>query len=219
MEPPTVVAALTDLDDEPAAREYADLVEFRMDQYDGDPLAALARYDGDLSIIATNRVTTEGGDAPDRPARLDALAAAAEVTAVDAVDVEAAWLAAGRADQVRAAATDTRIIASVHDFEGTPSVQAGKVQLRKACEQGAIGKLAVMANDHDDALRLLRLTRWAAAEGLPAATMAMGPAGRHTRALAPLYGSRLTYAPVDTEAATAPGQYDLRTLRTLLEQL
>jgi 3-dehydroquinate dehydratase-1 len=51
------------------------------------------------------------------------------------------------------------------------------------------------------------------------ATMAMGEAGRHSRAVAPLYGSRIGYAPVDPADATAPGQYDLETLRGLVETL
>jgi len=49
--------------------------------------------------------------------------------------------------------------------------------------------------------------------------MAMGEAGRHTRAVAPLYGSRIGYAPVDPDAATAPGQYDLATLAGLVDRL
>jgi 3-dehydroquinate dehydratase-1 len=49
--------------------------------------------------------------------------------------------------------------------------------------------------------------------------MAMGEAGSHTRAVAPVYGSRVGYAPVDPAESTAPGQYDLATLRTLIDEL
>jgi 3-dehydroquinate dehydratase-1 len=49
--------------------------------------------------------------------------------------------------------------------------------------------------------------------------VAVGEAGRHSRAVAPLYGSRIGYAPVDPDRATAPGQYDLATLRRLVETL
>ncbi|MFC6725501.1 type I 3-dehydroquinate dehydratase, partial [Halobium palmae] len=49
--------------------------------------------------------------------------------------------------------------------------------------------------------------------------MAMGQPGRHTRAVAPVYGSRIGYAPVDPADATAPGQFDLGTLRTLIDLL
>jgi 3-dehydroquinate dehydratase-1 len=47
--------------------------------------------------------------------------------------------------------------------------------------------------------------------------MAMGELGRHSRVIAPLYGSRIGYAPVRAEDATAPGQFDLSTLRDLIE--
>jgi len=51
-----LAAATADLGEEPAAREHADAVEFRMDMAD-DPLDALDRYDGDLPLVATNRPT------------------------------------------------------------------------------------------------------------------------------------------------------------------
>jgi 3-dehydroquinate dehydratase-1 len=47
----------------------------------------------------------------------------------------------------------------------------------------------------------------------------MGEAGRHSRAVAPLYGSRIAYAPVDPDRATAPGQFDLATLSDLVDRL
>jgi 3-dehydroquinate dehydratase-1 len=47
----------------------------------------------------------------------------------------------------------------------------------------------------------------------------MGEAGRHSRAIAPVYGSVLGYAPLDPADATAPGQYDLATLATVLDHL
>jgi 3-dehydroquinate dehydratase-1 len=47
----------------------------------------------------------------------------------------------------------------------------------------------------------------------------MGEPGRHTRAIAPVYGSRIGYAPLDPADATAPGQFDLATLADLLDAL
>ncbi|MFW6265436.1 MAG: type I 3-dehydroquinate dehydratase, partial [Halanaeroarchaeum sp.] len=55
--------------------------------------------------------------------------------------------------------------------------------------------------------------------GESVATMAMGRPGRHSRVVAPLYGSSIGYAPVEPENATAPGQYDLKQLRTLVDAL
>ncbi|EMA32219.1 3-dehydroquinate dehydratase, partial [Halobiforma lacisalsi AJ5] len=91
--------------------------------------------------------------------------------------------------------------------------------LTEACEHGDVGKLAVTAHDRSDALAVLSATHRLTADGRTVATMAMGEAGSHTRAVAPVYGSRIGYAPVDPENATAPGQYDLETLARLVESL
>ena len=90
-----VLAAVTaDLSVEPAAREHADAVEFRLDLAD-DGRARLDAYDGDLPLLVTNRVEWEGGEAADEPARIEALERAVEHPAVEAVDVELAAVKSG----------------------------------------------------------------------------------------------------------------------------
>ncbi|MFB6139470.1 MAG: type I 3-dehydroquinate dehydratase [Halosimplex sp.] len=215
-----LAAATADLDDEPAAREHADAVEFRLDLA-ADPLEALAAYDGDLPLIATNRPTWEGGEATDDEARLDALRAAAEREAVGAIDLELAALesgdAAGVADHARE--HGTAVIVSTHDFEETPHRDAMRELLADASRLGDVAKLAVTAESAGDVLDLLGATWAATTAGETVATMAMGEAGRHSRAVAPLYGSTIGYAPVDPADATAPGQYDLATLAALVDRL
>nr|WP_218927318.1 type I 3-dehydroquinate dehydratase [Halosimplex rubrum] len=215
-----LAAATADLADEPAARDHADAVEFRMD-FASDPLDALAGYDGESPLIATNRPTWEGGEAPDDAARLDALEVAAEHDAVGAVDLELAALESGDAAAVAEHARDhgTAVVVSTHDFEGTPHRAAMRETLAEASRWGDVAKLAVTAEGSGDVLDLLGATWDAATAGETVATMAMGEAGRHSRAVAPLYGSRIGYAPVDPADATAPGQYDLATLSGLVERL
>ncbi|MEF8812287.1 MAG: type I 3-dehydroquinate dehydratase [Halovenus sp.] len=215
-----LAASTADLDDEPAARDEADLLEFRMDLSTGGP-DAVRGYDGSLPLLVTNRVAWEGGEADDTPARLDALAAVLSQETVTAVDVELAAVRAGDAGHVLSTARehDVRTVVSVHDFESTPPPDTLRSLLASACEHGDIGKLAVTARSRDDVLDLLTVTRDLTAAGQRVATMAMGEAGRHSRAVAPLYGSCLGYAPVDPAAATAPGQYTLGTLRRLVDQL
>jgi 3-dehydroquinate dehydratase-1 len=215
-----LAAATDDLSQEPLAREHADAVEFRMDFADA-PLDALAVYDGALPVIATNRVDAEGGDAPDTPARLDALCAAAECDAVEAVDVELAAVSDGDAGRVVECAREhgTSVVVSAHDFEGTPTPEQMQETLSRAAAAGDVGKLAVTAEHRSDVLDLLAVTEALSAAGTPVATMAMGEAGRHSRAVAPLYGSRVGYAPVEPSSATAPGQYDLATLADLIDRL
>jgi 3-dehydroquinate dehydratase-1 len=214
-----LAASTADLGAEPAARDAADLLEYRLDLAAGGP-AALAAYDGVLPLLVTNRSEREGGTAPHRPARLDALETAVEQPQVAAVDVELASIRDGAGERVlqRAREHDVAVVVSVHDFEGTPDRERMRTLLRAGAEHGDLAKLAVTARDRGDVLDVLAVTHELSAT-VPVATMAMGEVGRHSRAVAPLYGSRLGYAPVDPADATAPGQYDLDTLRRLLDRL
>ena len=215
-----LAAATADLVEEPAAREHADAVEFRMDLAT-DPLAALDAYDGELPILATNRTEAEGGGAAQEPERLAVLRRAAERPAVEAIDVELTTVSeSGSADVVaHAREHGASVVVSAHDFSATPPRSELRETLSRACEHGDVGKLATTAASVDDVLAVLSATRDLDADGRRVATMAMGTAGRHSRALAPLYGSRIAYAPVDPDRATAPGQYNLATLAGLIDVL
>ncbi|MEF8781422.1 MAG: type I 3-dehydroquinate dehydratase [Haloferacaceae archaeon] len=222
----TLCASTADLSREPAAREHADAVEFRMDLA-AEPSRAIESYDGDLPLVVTNRASWEGGEAEDL-ARYEALTDAIAHEAVVAVDVELAALRGNAPAGERSHAVALRdtareegvdVIASVHDFEVTPEVDVMVDLLADAASEGDVAKLATAAETRGDALAMVTATHRATEAGHPVATMCMGEAGRHTRAVTPLYGSRIGYAPVDPAEATAPGQYDLATLRGLLTDL
>ena len=236
-----LAASTADLAEEPAAREHADAVEFRMDLA-ADPLAQLDGYDGELPLIATNRAPWEGGEATDDDVtRLGALLEAATHQPVEAIDVELAALQEGPIEAVvdeieealyvdeafepaddlvdAARGRDVTVIVSAHDFEGMPGPDGIRRILMRAAELGDVAKFAGTAETTGDALDLLSITYERTGSGDVVATMAMGEAGRHTRAVAPVYGSRIGYAPVDPAEATAPGQYDLATLRRLVDDL
>ncbi|MFQ3320642.1 MAG: 3-dehydroquinate dehydratase-1 [Natronomonas sp.] len=215
----TLAASTADLGEEPAAREHADCVEFRMDLAD-EPLDALADYDGDLPLLVTNRAEWEGGEATDE-GRTEALETAVAHDAVGAVDIELAAIESGESGTLVDAAQrhDAAVVVSTHDFEATPSEGELRSLLMRAAGAGDVAKLAVTADTRDDTLALLSATHELTQRGQRVATMAMGEAGSHTRAIAPVYGSKIGYAPVDPAKATAPGQYDLETLRTLVDRL
>lgn len=215
-----LAAATEELSEAGRAREHADALEFRLDLAE-TPLQQLSSYDDTLPIIATNRVEWEGGEAPDTPERLETLGIAAEHPMVEAIDVELSAIAAGDGQRTieHAREHDASVIVSSHDFEETPDRQEMVRLLSQATEHGDVGKLAVRAETLDDVLELLAVTRSHTKTGQRVATMAMGAVGRHSRAVGPLYGSRIGYAPVDPERATAPGQYDLETLCRLIDQL
>jgi 3-dehydroquinate dehydratase-1 len=215
-----LAASTASLADEPAAREHADAVEFRLDLAE-TPLAALRDYTGSLPILATNRVEYEGGEAADTAERITALSNAVGTPPVEAVDVELEAVHSGDANRALERARDhgVTVVVSVHDFETTPTRERMHELLAAAGEYGDVAKLAVAAQSPEDVLDLLTVTREATVGGATVATMAMGRAGRHSRAVAPLYGSRIGYAPVDPVDATAPGQYDLATLSNLVDRL
>jgi 3-dehydroquinate dehydratase-1 len=215
-----IAASVGDLSAERRAREHADAVEFRMDLAT-EPLAALAAYDGELPVLATNRLEADGGAAARGPDRLETLSEAMGYDAVEAIDLELAVATepAGRDLLSSAESAGVATVISTHDFDGTPPGSQLRERLRTASEAGTVGKAAVSAKSRGDVLELLSVTHELDAEGHAVATMAMGGPGRHSRAVAPLYGSRIGYAPVDPEAATAPGQYDLASLAALVADL
>lgn len=216
-----LVASTPTLAAEPRARPQADLLEFRMDLAE-DPLTELAAYDGELDLLVTNRPTWEGGEREEGPGRREELLEALDQPAVTAVDLELRSLE--YPDQktdlgpVLEAARDRghQVVVSVHDFDRTPSRRTLVDFVHRGCQYGSLSKVATTPERPTDVLRLLNAIWDLSHEGRTVAAMAMGELGAHSRAVAPLYGSALSYAPVDAEQATAPGQFDLGTLADLL---
>jgi 3-dehydroquinate dehydratase-1 len=97
------------------------------------------------------------------------------------------------------------VIVSYHDFLGMPE-QSRLIEIYEEMKKtkAAIAKIAVTPKCLQDNLRILQLLLDA---DMPLCMIAMGQLGRHLRAVAPLYGSILTYGFV-TES-TAPGQMSL----------
>ena len=215
----SLAVSTADLGDEPRAREHADIVEFRMDLA-ADPLSMLASYDGELPFLATNRAEWEGGEATGDE-RLDVLREAVDHPAVEAIDLELETLFTAPGGELadHARDNDVLVVASLHDFEETPPQKRMRELLENCTDHADVGKLAVTAQSESDVLDLFRVTNLLTERGKTVATMAMGEVGRHSRAVAPLYGSKIGYAPLDPADATAPGQYDVATLSRLIDEL
>lgn len=134
-----LAASTADLTEEPAARENADAIEFRLDLAE-EPLDALVAYDGDLPIIATNRIEWEGGDATDTPERLETLRVAAEHPMVEAIDVELSAIAAGNGLETIEHAREhgVCVIVSIHDFEESPAGPKWSASSRRRASMGML---------------------------------------------------------------------------------
>ena len=95
------------------------------------------------------------------------------------------------------------------------SVEDMKHMLNEAHEADAdIAKLAVLAHTKQDVLNVLQAT---ANSEKPVCTIAMGEIGKHSRIVAPCYGSCLTYGVI--AKAVAPGQIKIHELKSAMEIL
>ncbi|WP_226040291.1 type I 3-dehydroquinate dehydratase [Natrinema sp. DC36] len=213
-----LAATTNDLTREPKARENADLIEFRMDSAE-EPIEQLRDYDGELPILATNRSRWFGGEAADR-GRLDQLMAAAEFDAVERVDIELEtargmeWVLNEFREQ------GVELVISFHEFEETPDQATLDAIIAECDRYGDIAKVATYADDRSDCLRILTAIDTATRNGIRAAGIAMGELGSHTRIIGPLYGSKLGYAPLESDTSDyAPGQVSLHRLDSLIEMV
>ncbi len=211
---PAVVAVLGEGAERLSSQaEQADMIELRLDLISSsDPLETLKalRQATAKPIIATARHKSEGGSFRASEAeRRDLLIKAAAYA--DYVDVE--LLAEIRAEVVSRIAKPA--IVSYHDFQAMPDDQELAGIYSRMKEAGAaIAKIAVTPQEKKDNLRILEFLLKA---DLPLCMIAMGDLGRHMRAIAPLYGSALTYAYV--AESTAPGQMSLSELCQALRLL
>ncbi|MFN3804975.1 MAG: type I 3-dehydroquinate dehydratase [Pyrobaculum sp.] len=98
----------------------------------------------------------------------------------------------------------TKIIASRHDLEGTPTLDVLIKWAREAAEVGDVVKIVTYAHTPQDGLRVLSLI---GAVEKPVVAFAMGPAGVYTRVASVALGSPIAY--VSLGEATAPGQLSL----------
>jgi len=212
-----------------AAAMGADALETRLDLLgikDLETATAIIRKvksETDLPVIITNRSRNEGGKWEGKEAErirliIDLLSLK---DGPDAVDIELSANRDERDNVVKVAKTHGRtLIISAHDFSKTPSFEEMKATLKEAFLAGAdIAKIAVMPHSMRDTLNLLEVTLDARDAGRTVCTIAMGKLGKHTRLIAPFYGSVLTYASVESTKSAAPGQLPVEKIKKVMELL
>jgi 3-dehydroquinate dehydratase/shikimate dehydrogenase len=108
----------------------------------------------------------------------------------------------------------SRTIVSHHDFNGVPN-DLDQIYAQLAQTPARVLKIAVQADDVVECIPVFQLLDRARSEGREIIAIAMGNAGIATRILGPSRGSFLTYGALDEESATAPGQINARSLRSV----
>lgn len=205
-----------------------DIVEFRADHYekweDSEALTAvlcdIRKLIGDISLLFTFRTKGEGGNAcidVDDYVKLCTLVC--ESRLVDLIDIEAFFQDELLRQMVRIAHdNNVFVVASNHDFNGTPDVQVLVDRLTNMDKNDAdILKLAVMPESDEDVIKLMSalLQYRSNADVKPVIGMSMGGCGVVSRLTGEFFGSAVTFA--SACVASAPGQIPVNEVRTVLE--
>ncbi len=209
----TTVAAIERME---RAAPLADCVELRIDRIPGADLGLLLGAKR-TPVIVTNRRREEGGNFAGTEAERIAILKEAVRLGADYVDCEQATDSALKAELLAAlGGRATKLIVSWHDFSGTPSAGILQAKLREcAADSPAIVKIVTHADAAADCLRVLELIPRALQRGQSITAFCMGTAGKISRIMAPLIGSAVTYASLDRDEASAPGQLTIHELRVI----
>ncbi len=110
-------------------------------------------------------------------------------------------------------------IISFHDFTQTPSQRKMKEILKRELAEGAeICKIVTTAKKVDDNLTILNFLHKTSRKA-KVVCFAMGPLGKPSRLLSPLFGGFFTIASLEHGGETALGQMTIQELRTAYQAL
>ncbi len=107
----------------------------------------------------------------------------------------------------------TKRIISYHNFSETPD-DLPELARRLAAKDADIVKIATMANDPHDNVRMLEMVRTAP---VPTVGICMGELGTPTRLLTGRYGAPFTYATFHSERTLAPGQLSFHEMKAIYD--
>jgi len=203
-----------------AKRLGAEAIEIRCDglaQPDTDAIVKMIHtvQKSKLPVIVTCRDTSEGGvHEIDFSTRLSLLKQAVKAGA-DFIDVEYAVFKHPDVHSVLKAAleqAETRLILSCHNFDGPfEDLNLLYESILNICPE-AIPKIVYTANHINDCFAAFDLLRDA---DRPLIALCMGPAGQISRILAKKFGAFLTFASLDPDTETAPGQISVERMKKL----
>ncbi|MBA7608411.1 3-dehydroquinate dehydratase [subsurface metagenome] len=202
-----------------AINQGADLIELRIDGlHDSTGWEKLLPVK--VPVILTNRPEREGGGFKgDENKRVEVLLQGI-ARGVSCIDIEFSTPEPLRERVMsQAKKSGIAVLMSHHDFSLTPSIEVLTDMAKRLVGAGCdLAKIVTFAGDRKDALRILDFLAQVQDEvAVPLIAFAMGDAGRITRIAAPVFGSPIVYAAAGE--ATAPGQFDVATMKRLLSEL
>ena len=199
------------------ANPLADLLELRLDAMESFRLADMIQ-EASKPVIVTYRSRKEGGHSTkDDETRARHLLDAIE-NKTEYVDLEYNMPPDLR-DQILQNRRESKIIASVHVLDNTPSrEELDRIFNGLARTEADIVKIVTRAQQPEDNLRVMDLIPRATEMGLKIIALCMGEEGRISRVASLLFGGYLTFACLDQGEESADGQIPVKEMRKMLEK-
>lgn len=198
----------------------ADIIELRIDSIRNVNLSELISAKSNTPLLITNRKKDEGGSFEGSERERIALLKEAVELGAEYVDIELSTEDALIEElllKIRNHDSQTGLIVSHHDFNGTLSEKRLKEKFNECLRAGAdIVKIVTYANSVEDNLKVLNLIPYAKRKGKEIITFCMGNPGRISRAVAPLLGSYLGFASLERGDESAPGQMTAHEMKQVL---
>lgn len=195
-----------------SAMRHANLVELRLDLFDSVDLVGIAnlRKSYSFPMIFTLRDHSQGGSFNgSEEERRDSLRQLAALKP-DYIDLES-HLPIDFVGEITVHHPEVKVIVSYHDCVASPdSFELLYQQMQR--HAASVYKIAVHAEKTRDMLKLLTFVK---NSDKRVVAISMGLCGISSRILAPLLGSPFTYACLDLDQQTAPGQLTIQALTEL----
>jgi 3-dehydroquinate dehydratase type I len=200
------------------ANRLADLIELRVDYLRNVELALLLQ-NRKKPFIVTNRKKEEGGKyRGEERKRLSVLQEAIDLGA-DYIDVELGTersLLQGLVRNKRG----TQVILSFHDFQKTPSLKELQKLFGQMIRLGAnVIKIIPFARSWEDNFNILMLIPFAKERRQKIVAFCMGEKGKISRIFSPFLGAAWTYASLNQNRTSAPGQLTARELTDIWKKM
>lgn len=207
--------------------QKAQMIEWRVDCFSEadnveavkDVLQRVKSYVTQTILLFTFRTKKQGGSRGMEEWKILKLnETAAKSGCVDIIDLEFFEATKPEKEIRRFQRMGVKVIASHHDFDATPDDRILRMLMEQMQQGGAdVAKLAVMPQNADDVIRLLKLTNDIKQKypTLPVVTMSMGALGVVSRMAGEIFGSCITFGAVGQ--TSAPGQIQAEKLDEILE--
>ncbi len=115
---------------------------------------------------------------------------------------------------------ETKLILSYHNYEVTPDLKELLAVIQKMLAyKPDIVKIATMANSYKDTLVIINLAQSLTTAKIPFIAIAMSEYGKMSRAITPLLGGEMMFAPLNSKGSTAGGQIEVDKLKMLWSEL